>query len=106
MGNIILCVLITIIVLLLTTVIMADYNRDLDGCDSPEGYYMNERYRCLKGWTTMLENGWPFGHNYANINLELPGVICVGLSSGRVSIDIPPTAPMIPTQPVYYVPVL
>lgn len=55
---------------------------------------------------TMLENGWPFGHNYANINIELPGVICVGLSSGRVSIDIPPTAPMIPTQPVYYVPVL
>ena len=49
---------------------------------------------------------WPFGHNYANINIELPGVICVGLSSGRVSIDIPPTAPMIPTQPVYSVPVL
>lgn len=42
---------------------------------------------------------WPFGHNNANINLELLGVICVGLSSGRVSIDIP-------TQPVYYVPVL
>lgn len=53
-GNIILCVLITIIVLLLTTVIMADYNRNLDGCDSPEGYYMNERYRCLKGWTIFL----------------------------------------------------
>ncbi len=49
---------------------------------------------------------WPFGHNYANINIELPGVICVGLPSGRVSIDIHPTAPMIPTQPVYYVPVL
>jgi len=50
MGNIILCVLITIIVLLLTTVIMADYNRNLDGRDDPEGYYMNER----KGWTIFL----------------------------------------------------
>ena len=54
MGNIILCVLITIIVLLLTTVIMAEYNRNLDGREFPEGYDMNERYRCLKEWTIFL----------------------------------------------------
>jgi len=48
-------------------------------------------------------NIWPFGHNYAN-SINLPGVICIGIKTGRCTITIDPFAPMVPKQPTYFAP--
>ena len=49
---------------------------------------------------------WPFGHNYANQYVSLQPSICIGLETGRCTINIDPYAPMIPNQSTYYVPKL
>ena len=53
---------------------------------------------------TSLTNLWPWGHNYANIVKELPGSICIGVTTGRCTITIDPYSPMVPTEPTYYAP--
>ena len=55
---------------------------------------------------TGLSSIWPFSHNYANQTYNLTGSICIGIQSGRCSITVDPYAPMIPSQPTYYVPKL
>ena len=47
---------------------------------------------------------WPWVHDYANRTKELAGSICIGILSGRCTINIDPYAPMIPSVPTYYVP--
>ena len=47
---------------------------------------------------------WPWGHDYANRTIELAGSICIGILSGRCTINIDPYAPMIPRVPTYYAP--
>ena len=49
---------------------------------------------------------WPWGHDYANRTIELAGSICIGILSGRCTINIDPYAPMVPSVPTYYVPKL
>ena len=46
----------------------------------------------------------PFGHDYGNSAIYIKGSICIGLTTGRCTIDIDPYAPMVPSQPTYYVP--
>ena len=49
---------------------------------------------------------WPFGHNYANQYVSLQPSICIGLETGRCTINIDPYAPMVPNQSTFYVPKL
>ena len=51
-----------------------------------------------------LGDFWPFGHDYANRIIELEGIICIGVQTGRCTISINPFAPMVPSVPTYYVP--
>ena len=47
---------------------------------------------------------WTWGHDYAKRAVELTGSICIGILSGRCTINIDPFAPMIPSVPTYFVP--
>ena len=51
-----------------------------------------------------LSGIWPLGHNYANDVYELAGSITIGITTGRCTITIDPSAPMVPTYPTYYAP--
>lgn len=43
-------------------------------------------------------------HDYANRAVEITGSICIGILSGRCTINIDPSAPMIPSVPTYFTP--
>ena len=47
---------------------------------------------------------WPWVHDYGNRVIGLAGSICIGILSGRCTINIDPSAPMIPSVPTYFVP--
>lgn len=49
---------------------------------------------------------WPWGHDYANRFVELIGSICIGIQTGRCTINIDPRSPMIPSVSTYYAPKL
>ena len=45
-----------------------------------------------------------FGHDYGESAIYIKGSICIGITTGRCTIDIDPYAPMVPSKSTFYVP--